>query len=319
MSAKFCDENFETLKLMHDLPATLHFLERGWLSSNNILLIDDEQTVLIDTGYCTHAIQTEQLLASHLKQRPLDHIYNTHLHSDHCGGNAHLQTIYPAAQVHIPNRSAAAVSDWATDALSYEATGQSCPPFTHHSSLRHLDQISAGGLQWLVIEAPGHDPDSVMLFNEEFRMLISADALWENGFGVVFPEIEGLQAFDDVQATLEVIEQLAPRLVLPGHGSRFTDVAKALSVARSRLSSFKRSPIKHAHYAVKVLIKFKLMEFQSIAVEDFMIWAEQTPYFGVLHESYGGAQSLRTWITQYLQDLKNTGALAVDNNRLINL
>jgi hypothetical protein len=33
-------------------------------------------------------------------------------------------------------------------------------------------------------------------------VLISADALWENGFGVVFPELEGDDAFAIVAATL---------------------------------------------------------------------------------------------------------------------
>jgi glyoxylase-like metal-dependent hydrolase (beta-lactamase superfamily II) len=42
-----------------------------------------------------------------------------------------------------------------------------------------------------VLAAPGHDPHMVMLFNRERGILISADALWEHGFGAIFPEIEG--------------------------------------------------------------------------------------------------------------------------------
>jgi glyoxylase-like metal-dependent hydrolase (beta-lactamase superfamily II) len=38
-----------------------------------------------------------------------------------------------------------------------------------------------------VIAAPGHDPDSVMLLDRHHGVLIYADALRENGFGVVFP------------------------------------------------------------------------------------------------------------------------------------
>jgi len=30
-----------------------------------------------------------------------------------------------------------------------------------------------------------------MLFEPDRRILISADALWQNGFGAIFPEIEG--------------------------------------------------------------------------------------------------------------------------------
>jgi glyoxylase-like metal-dependent hydrolase (beta-lactamase superfamily II) len=44
----------------------------------------------------------------------------------------------------------------------------------------------------------GHDPHSVILFEPVSRVLISADALWERGFGVIFPELEGVEAFDEV-------------------------------------------------------------------------------------------------------------------------
>ena len=73
------------------LPSDITVFERGWLSSNNVLLDDGETAVLIDTGYCTHAEQTLALVAHALGERLLDHVLNTHLHSDHCGGNGALQ------------------------------------------------------------------------------------------------------------------------------------------------------------------------------------------------------------------------------------
>ena len=50
-------------------PTGLHFFERGWLSSNQVLLIDEAQAVLIDSGYHTHAEQTLGLLCSVLGER----------------------------------------------------------------------------------------------------------------------------------------------------------------------------------------------------------------------------------------------------------
>jgi len=76
--------------------------------------------------------------------------------------------------------------------------------------------VRLGLRDWQVHAAPGHDPHSVVLFEPQRRLLISADALWERGFGVVFPELEGEQAFAEVEATLDVIEQLQPEWVLPG-------------------------------------------------------------------------------------------------------
>ncbi|MFM2426772.1 MAG: hypothetical protein RL707_598, partial [Pseudomonadota bacterium] len=65
---------------MFTLPSGTTFIERGWLSSNNILIKDDALAVLVDTGYWTHAEQTHSLLEYHLNGQPLNTIINTHLH-----------------------------------------------------------------------------------------------------------------------------------------------------------------------------------------------------------------------------------------------
>jgi len=39
-------------------PPGMQVFERGWLSSNNVLIVGDDQTVLIDSGYCTPSTQT---------------------------------------------------------------------------------------------------------------------------------------------------------------------------------------------------------------------------------------------------------------------
>ena len=43
-----------------------------------------------------------------------------------------------------------------------------------------------------------------MLFDAAHGVLIAADALWEDGFGVVFPEIDGEPGFDDVGTVLDL-------------------------------------------------------------------------------------------------------------------
>ena len=45
--------------------------ERGWLSSNNILLFDGNAATLIDSGYAGHATQTVELVKSALAGRHL--------------------------------------------------------------------------------------------------------------------------------------------------------------------------------------------------------------------------------------------------------
>lgn len=303
----------------HDLlPPEITVLERGWLSANNILFIGHHDTALVDTGYCSHAEQTVELLRSALQGRPLDRILNTHLHSDHCGGNAALQKAWPGVLTAIPPGQADHVRQWNPYALSYTPTGQECPPFRAEALLTPGSCVLLGDKPWQVHAAPGHDPHSVVLFEPRSRVLISADALWENGFGVVLPELEGDDAFAEVAATLDIIEKLAPQVVIPGHGPVFADAPLAIAGARRRLEGFVRDPGKHALYAAKVLLKYKLLEWQQISLQDLAAWAQATPYFGMLRERHFADQAEVEWLGSLSDELVRSGAATRQGDMLHN-
>jgi hypothetical protein len=61
-------------------------------------------------------------------------------------------------------------------------------------------------------------------------------------------------------ATLDLIESLAPLQVIPGHGAVFDEVDKALVSRVAASMGCSRNPVKHARHAIKVLMKFKLLE-----------------------------------------------------------
>jgi glyoxylase-like metal-dependent hydrolase (beta-lactamase superfamily II) len=249
------------------LPATMRVFQRGWLSSNNILFDGSDGTALIDSGYKTHAEQTVALVQHALQGRKLDRLVNTHLHSDHCGGNAALQRAY-ACRTSIPAAEADKVRAWDEDALTYRATGQQCDRFAFDDTLTPGDVLTLGDMQWQALGAPGHDPHSLVFYCAEEGILISADALWENGFGVVFPELEGESGFAEVRATLDLIASLDVKLVIPGHGAPFSEVSKALDTAYSRVDYFVADPARNAQNAIKVLLKFLLLEKQQILLTE---------------------------------------------------
>jgi glyoxylase-like metal-dependent hydrolase (beta-lactamase superfamily II) len=300
------------------LPANVIVFERGWLSSNNVLFVGDEETAVVDTGYATHADQTLALVESVLEKRPLDRILNTHLHSDHCGGNAALQARYPLAHTDIPPGEAALVARWDQRGLSFLATGQTCPRFSFTGLLQPGTECLLAGTRWQVHAAPGHDPHSVILFDAESRTLISADALWENGFGIAFPELAGEPSFADISATLDLIEELAPRQVIPGHGAVFGDVDKALSVARRRLDGLQRDPVKHARHAIKVLMKFKLLEVQSISVADWDVWLQRTAYLEAIRSRFFSTVDLDQLTKGVLAELVAAGAAEISTSGIRN-
>ncbi|WP_313069673.1 MBL fold metallo-hydrolase [Melaminivora sp.] len=300
------------------LPPEITVFERGWLSANNILFAGPGPATLIDSGYHTHAAQTVALVESALGGAPLARLLNTHLHSDHCGGNALLQQRWPDVQTLIPPGQFAQVRDWDPVALSYVPTGQQCPPFRADGTLEPGQEVELGGRRWQIHAAPGHDRHAVLLFEPGTRVLISGDALWENGFGVVFPELEGEGAFAEVGATLDVIERLAPLVVIPGHGGVFGDVPAALARARKRLEGFVASPLKHARYAAKVLLKYKLLEWQRIAVPDAVAWLRATPYFSALHARYFSELPEPQWAQALVEELVAGGAARREGDLLVN-
>jgi glyoxylase-like metal-dependent hydrolase (beta-lactamase superfamily II) len=301
-----------------ELPPGITVLERGWLSSNNIVFTGGFRTAVVDSGYCTHSAQTVALVRDVLGARPLDRLVNTHLHSDHCGGNAALQAEYPEVQTRIPPGQAEHVRNWDPVALSYAPTGQQCPRFRIEGLLRPGETVNLGDLSWQIHASPGHDPHSVVLFEPASRTLISADALWENGFGVIFQELEGEHAFDDVAHTLDMIEALDPASVIPGHGKVFTSVAQSLDAARRRLDGFVQDPTKHAAHAAKVLLKFKLLELQQIRLPDFVVWARATPYFAMVHGRWFASVSLGEWIEQLADALVRSGAARREGECVVN-
>lgn len=300
------------------LPAQVQVFERGWLSANNVLFTGREQSAVLDTGYATHSAQTVVLVGDALAGRPLDLVLNTHLHSDHCGGNSALQRRYPEVSTLIPPGEAMAVQDWDEEALSFRATGQFCERFHFEGLLQPGSTIELGDLSWQIHAAKGHDPHSVILFEPGSGTLISADALWENGFGVVFPELLGEPSFDEVGATLDTIEALAPLHVIPGHGRIFHDVPAALRKARSRLEGFQRNPAKHARHAVKVLLKFKLLELQRVNRDDWNAWLAATPYFETVRSRFFSAFTLQELAEEILAELVAADAAAVNGSQIHN-
>jgi glyoxylase-like metal-dependent hydrolase (beta-lactamase superfamily II) len=295
--------------------AGLAVLERGWLSSNNVLLFDAEQgATLVDSGHTVHAAQTAALvrhaLAAERGQR-LARVLNTHLHSDHCGGNATLQREWGCTITTPPGQFEAA-RQWDTARLSHDDTGQLCEPFTPDAVVQPGTTLRVGRRAWQVLAAPGHDPHSVLLFDATHGVLISADALWENGFGVVFPELDGASGFDEVAQVLDLIERLDARWVVPGHGAPFADVPGALARARSRLAGQRADPARHARHALRVLLKYHLMEVGSEPLPALLDWFGAAPLCLRVWQRLGQpAGSHRAYGERVLAELAGSGALVV--------
>ena len=296
----------------------MHVFERGWLSSNCILFDDGHTSWLVDSGYSTHSAQTLELIALKLGARPLDFLINSHLHSDHCGGNAALQAKYPELVTMIPPGQSALVEVWDDVGLFYTPTGQICPQFKFDQTLQAGSIIQLGLQNWEIHAAGGHDPHAVILFEPTSSVLISADALWQIGFGVVFPELEGVEAFNEVAATLDLIERLNPSVVVPGHGAIFRYTPEILAIARQKLDGFVKDAVKLARHGAKVLLKFKLLEKQKLLFSEFSQWAAHTPCLVQYHTRFFGDSEFSVWVEQLCTELVKAGVAKREGKNILN-
>jgi glyoxylase-like metal-dependent hydrolase (beta-lactamase superfamily II) len=253
------------------LPENLLVLERGWLSSNNIVFLEGEQAALIDSGYVTQAQQTVALLEHALAGRRLTRLLNTHSHSDHIGGNAAVSAAF-GCQVIVPHGIDATIAEWDEEALLLSPLGQSATRFRHDATIAAGDESELGGLNWRAIAVPGHDMDALAFHNPERRILISGDALWRNGFGVIFSEIlghpEDAGGLKAARETLDVLARLPVEVVIPGHGAPFIEVDDAFERAYRRLAAFEQDIDLLVWHALKVILAFALLERRQLPRAD---------------------------------------------------
>lgn len=285
-------------------------LERGWLSSNNIVFRRRRggPVTVVDTGYDTHAQQTLDLLERVSEGAGVDQIFNTHLHSDHCGGNAAIQERW-SARAGVPEVSLDAVRGWDASRLTYELTGQTCRRFRADTGIAAGETVQLGDERWEALRAPGHDPESLMFFHRQSRVLISADALWESRLAIIFPELDGRSGFIDAVSVLDCIEALQPTIVLPGHGRPFSNVASALNYSRERLEQFRRDPRRHARSAARALAMFRLLELRAVPVAELETWLAAAPVFSQVMRS-GAAVDLEP--QALIQSMVRDGLFRID-------
>ena len=298
------------------LPESLLVLERGWLSANNILFFDGDEATLIDSGYVMHAAQTVELVGHALCGRRLKRLINTHSHSDHIGGNAALQATF-GCEVMVPAGLHATIADWDEDALLLSPLGQQAARFQHDSLIGAGSELELGGLNWQALAVPGHDMEALAYYNPEKRILISGDALWENGFGVIFPELLGeADGLSSTRATLEMLSRLPLAAIIPGHGSPFAAVDAVFERAFRRLDSFSANIDKLAWHAIKVIVSFAMLEKRRLPSADFPAFVLALPFAVDVNCRYVGLSEAQL-VARIERELMLVGALRREDGFLI--
>jgi glyoxylase-like metal-dependent hydrolase (beta-lactamase superfamily II) len=180
---------------------------------------------------------------------------------------------------------------------------QRLPPATNSSSA-----VS----NWRTFAVPGHDMDALAFHNPERRLLISGDALWRNGFGVIFSELlghpEDAGGLKAARETLDVLARLPVEVVIPGHGAPFVEVEDAFERAYRRLAAFEQDVELLARHALKVIVAFALLERRQLVRADLPAFLASLSFCQSVNARYlnHSNEQLAHWL---VRDLLRVGTL----------
>jgi len=142
-----------------------------------------ERHALIDTGTSHAAVRIQEQLEPHAP----DFIFLTHVHPDHAGGAALLAQAYPQAMIGVHERGVKHLIDPSRVNASVRALtgklanlyGEIFPVSSERITvLKHGDRFKLGkGIIIEVIDAPGHAPHHICLFEGSHRALFCGDAV----------------------------------------------------------------------------------------------------------------------------------------------
>lgn len=302
--------------IFHQVIPGVSVIERGWLNCNQIVLTSPDRNVLIDSGYGRHAGETIRHVAEALDNAPLHWLVNTHCHSDHMGGNRALRECYDC-RVTIPVGEVKHVVPWTAQSCWSEEMDQYAEEFEFDDTIAAGDSFDAGGLRWRAHAAPGHDMDALIYFAPDAGIVVSGDALWERGLGFVWPEknhaTDPNPYIHAAFAALDSIEKLNPKIVVPGHGAPFSDVARSLADARGKLAALQRDPVKNARHVAKSLFVFALLDKGEMKVGDVPAYLDSVPVYRRMRRDFllGSNDELAA---RMLQELVAGRALKVEGD-----
>jgi len=180
-------------------------------SFTNSYLLGTQSCVLVDPG-SPHDREVDWLVSAveavHDRLgRQLREIWLTHHHPDHVGGAAQLRERLgvPIAAHH---ETAARLAGWMT--------------VDRHIEDGEITQLGSDGREFTVraIHTPGHARGHLSFLHEEFGSLLVGDVVAGFGTIVIDPPEGDMQQYIE---TLDLLVDLAPRTLFPGHGPTLLD------------------------------------------------------------------------------------------------
>lgn len=298
-----------------ELAPGLFFCQRGWLSANHLVCIDHGEITLLDSGYLDQADETLALIArTGADPDRVARIITSHVHCDHVGAHAiiHARSGCRIAMSAACRLAVERADAWACWPAYY---GQAYRFFPVHETIAEGDVVRLAGLDWSVLELPGHAAGQLGFFCAENGWLISADAAWDGDFGGLTLRIEGWDAPLRQRESLRRLAALPVTRILPGHGPVIADPAAALARCLERVELFIAEPRRLAEDQVRKILLYHLLMKGPMGREELWRFELGLPWL---------AETCVTWLLQpprevfdrFLDELLERGLAREDAGRL---
>lgn len=234
-------------------------LPQPYYEPTNVYLIKDKRTALIDTGHPASFSKLKKVLqAAGLDFSNIDLILSSHSHVDHIGGNIYLSDAavndIPVCAIHSDVLSISNLWQLShegvhkliykirNDVAAYQAMfslsetetfANRCFPVEgevcFQQGLKNGQNISLGTITLKVFETPGHNPFHICLYDEINGILFSGDLMLREGTSIIDAMGDNHTHYLD---SLNLIEGLNSRIVLPSHGKPFYSTQVAVKIAK---------------------------------------------------------------------------------------
>jgi glyoxylase-like metal-dependent hydrolase (beta-lactamase superfamily II) len=223
-------------------------------SVNAGFVVGRHTTLILDTSASAHSAATIHGYATLAAPQNRLLVINTEKHFDHIGGNSFFRGRSVDVLAHPDARRTA--SEFAAEkqefnraipdpvrrrhgeqSIFYNGTELAAPT----KFISHPATLDLGDLDAHVILTPGHTPSNLSVYIAADGVLFSGDCV-VTGY---LPNLDcgGPSDWRAWLSSLEKIEQLAPKFIVPGHGPvvRNTDVQASLSTVRKYIEDALRT------------------------------------------------------------------------------
>ena len=160
------------------------------MSGDSGFLIDDGKTsILYDTGFGFTGDKLAENVKKLLGKRSLDYIFLTHSHYDHALGAVYVQKLYPDAKI-VAGEYAAKIFEKSTAKSTMRSLdrkfARKCGVYEYEDLIDNLnvdivvkdgDKVTAGDMNFTVINLPGHTKCSIGFYLDENKLLLNPETL----------------------------------------------------------------------------------------------------------------------------------------------